>query len=84
MTVAERINCSLEHAAERKQNKLDAFMSKLTEMTRSRHRPVHISSDTIDKMSTAGWPMNLPKDDHPGLDLPELLTKDAMCHLSRG
>jgi hypothetical protein len=82
--VAKRINCSLEHAAERKQNKLDAFMSKLTEKMDTLEEQGQSNDqllDTIDKMRRAGWPMNLPKDDHPGMDLPSPLTKDAMCEL---
>ena len=82
--VAKRINCSLEHAAERKQNKLDAFMSKLTEKMDTLEAQGQSKDqllDTIDKMRTAGWPMNLPKDEHPGMDLPSPLTKDAMCDL---
>ena len=74
----------MEHAAERKQNKLDAFMSKLTEKMDALEAQGQSKDqllDTIDKMRTAGWPMNLPKDDHPGLDLPSPLTKDAMCEL---
>ena len=82
--VAKRINCSLEHAAERKQNKLDAFMAKLTEQMDTLEEEKQSKDqllDTIDKMRKAGWPMNLPKDDHPGMDLPDPLTKDAMCDL---
>ena len=62
--VAKRINCSLEHAAERKQNKLDAAHVKLTEQMDTLEEEKQ-SNDTllgtIDKMRKAGWPMNLPK-----------------------
>ena len=59
-------------------------MSKLTEKMDTLEEEKQ-SNDTllgtIDKMRKAGWPRNLGKDDHPGMDLPSPLTKDAMCDL---
>ena len=81
--VAKRINCSLEHAAERKQNKLDAFMSKLTEKMDTLEEQGQSKDqllDTIDKMRTAGWPRI--SDRRPSRHGPARPThEDAMCEL---
>ena len=58
-------------------SKLTEKMDTLEEQGQSKDQLL----DTIDKMRTAGWPDGTPKDDHPGMDLPSPLTKDAMCDL---
>ena len=82
--VAKRINTSLEMASERKQNKLDAFMAKLTEQMDALEEQTQSKDtllDTIDTMRKTGWPRNIDQGDHPGITLPDPLTKDAMCEL---
>ena len=84
MRIARQINTSMEMANERKQNKLDKFMSALAEKMPDLENQVTAKDallDTIDKMRTSGWPQNIDKAGHKGMDLPDPITKDSMIDL---
>ena len=80
--IASQINTSMEYAKERKENKLDSFIGKLAEKMPELETKVSAKDallDTIDKMRKSGWPMNIDKGNHKGIDLPDPITKDSMC-----
>lgn len=82
--IARQINTSMEYAAEKKANKLDDFMSALTDKMPELETAVSAKDallDTIDKMRKSGWPMNIDKGNHKGIDLPDPITKDAIIDL---
>ena len=82
--IATQINTSMEYAKERKENKLDSFIGKLAEKMPELETKVSAKDallDTIDKMRKSGWPMNIDKGNHKGIDLPDPITKDSIIDL---